>query len=388
MQPIITGQFDPAAVARQKLFDWLKILGMATICGLFAIPLSYAIFFPSDQFSWMQVIILSAFLLLLLVPSVWATHYLLVAKWRHLVTWFQWEADTLQYRVNNSKETQEADMAGIDWVLPSIPLGENRPRDTIFRVHHREQGWIFLHNRFLENAWPAGIALMLVALRNRFENFGTENPETSIDATHPLWSHVEPYFQPGEVVYWIGRANLKQLRDLWIIAGYGFYFFLAISILFGYFLVTGAPSSDNKFGIAPLFFIMLGTISFCLFNRYKIYTIRLQLRRSIYAVTSTRALVVNGISWQALGYMNWHTFDFEEFPPQRLWPELNGYQKRDLIVGGTIVPVPLSKQTAWLQQGFIAVDDFEAAGNALGRLIRERLDEMSMDDLPSAPDIP
>lgn len=384
MSPVITGQFDPAAVTRQKLFDWLKILGIASICGLFAIPLCYTIFFPSDQFSLIQVIILSVFLLLLLVPSIWATYYLLVAKWRHLATWFQWEADTLQYRVNHSSETQEADMAGIDWVSPSIPLGENRPLDTIFRVHHREQGWLFLHNRFLENAWPAGTALMLVALRNRFENFGIENPETSIDATHPLWPHVEPYLQPGEVVYWIGQTNLKTLGDLWSHAGFGFYFFLAISVLFGYLLVTEVPSSDNKFGIAPLFFIMLGTISFCLFNRYRIYTIRRQLRRSIYAATSTRALVVNGISWQALGYMNWRTFNFQEFTPQHIWPELNGYQKRDLILGGTPIPVPLSTKTAWLHQGFLAVDDFDAAGNALGRLIRERLDELSVNDLPSA----
>ncbi|PQO41988.1 hypothetical protein [Blastopirellula marina] len=381
MESFIKGQFDPAAIARQKFWDWLKILGMVFVCGLFAIPLSYEIFFPGDQFSLMQVIILSVFLLLLLVPTVWATHHLLVARWRHLVTWFHWEVDTLRYRVNHSVETQEVDMAGITWVSPSVPLGEHRPRDTIFRVHHSEQGWLYLHNRFLENAWTA---LMLIALRNRFKNFGDEHAQTTIDAKHPLWSHIEPYLQPGEVVYWIGQANLKHLRDLWIIAGYGFYFFLSVSVLFCYGLMTEIASAESAYSIALVSFVLFGTTSTCILNRYKIHVTRRQLRRSIYAVTSHRALVINGLSWQAYAYMSWRTFDFQEFRPQRIWPELNGYQNRDLILGGAAIPLPLSKQTAWLHQGFISVDDFDAAGNALGRLIRESLDKLSLDDLPSA----
>jgi hypothetical protein len=192
---------------------------------------------------------------------------------------------------------------------------------------------------------------------------GALSPVTS---SHPLWQSIHPRLEEGEQIYWIGQPVCRKLwNEMAVEIVFGFPFAtVGIVVLGACVWVAAHGALEGLIGIAISAVVTLIGVS----KLAAPWQYRRLLRKTLYAVTSRRALVIHGLLWsegeapfKAVSSVLSFSLD-----------QVRGYdvvcRGRDITFGGEWRR-GRKQQQYWTYTGFLAPDDLPAAESAIHCLL-------------------
>lgn len=359
----VEGCLNPSQIARTLVFQWVAscLLLAISVFGVMCL----AVFFQPKNLRAAPLVFLLLGLTLLSLAA--AGFYASVLRfWVGSVRWFEWDGTVLRYRTVFSASLRERDVAEIDAVSarrPNSPQGEHgswrviRFRDgerlklQVGTLHNAER--LFSAIKAIVELRPAGIAA---------------EPMRPVGLRHPLWPAIEPHLAEGESVVWLGQPIYGKLWSE-----------MSAEVVFG--LIPGAFGAgmlflayqfgvrQGNFDVWPLligglFFGGIGAWVCAAPWRY-----RKMLQHTVYAVTTSRAVILNGLLWGSQSAVQPSGVEIESLTPEqvRLFEVVR--RRRDILLGGQWKRGRKGSRR-WVHSGFLAADDPEGAENAIRFLLR------------------
>jgi len=208
----------------------------------------------------------------------------------------------------------------------------------------------------------------LKSIVERRETRFSAEPKAPVTPEHPLWPAIEPHLENGESVLWLGHPVYGKLRSE-----------MSTETIFG--LIPGASGAGMlfmvyQFGvrhgnfevwpflIGGLFFGGIGTWMCAAPWRY-----RKMLSNTIYAVTSHRVIILNGVLWGPQSAVQSSGGEIESLTPAQFQLFDMVGRRRDIVFGGQWRR-GRKGSTLWVHSGFLAADDPRGAELAIRTLLR------------------
>jgi hypothetical protein len=281
--------------------------------------------------------------------------------WIGCVRWFRLSQGVLSYRTAWSRTIRQRLCDDLDLVAAYQPASTCDMAAACRTLRSRDGERIKLHLAELQNAAALYDRLKSEGLRRWRRSERPSLPAMSADDPRSL--ALQPYLEEGERLYWVGRPVYAKLWSE-----------MAAEVIFG--LIPGT------FGVAAmamaalsvrqgevwgsLFAVLIGAVFLAigLWCMAAPWRYRRMLRDAIYAVTTRRAIIVNGFIWGrqvAVAKTDEAQQSFDRDAVANF--EIIG-RGRDLALGGQWRR-GRKGASYWAHYGFLAPDDRPAAEAAL-----------------------
>ncbi|MEZ6073665.1 MAG: hypothetical protein R3C10_26145 [Pirellulales bacterium] len=173
-----------------------------------------------------------------------------------------------------------------------------------------------------------------------------------------------PFLEPGEDVYWAGRPVYGKLWNE--MSGEVVLGLIPFAFGVGFFTLALPLVRNDSLWILiafSMFFGGIGTTMIAAPWRY-----RRMLGSTVYAVTSRRVLIVNGLQWGSRSAVQPRGIECEAFDHDqaRLY-QVTG-RRRDILLGG-VWKRGRRHRKYWVNAGFLATDDPMGAETAIRYLL-------------------
>lgn len=280
--------------------------------------------------------------------------------WLGCVSWFRLSQGVLSYRTVFSRTIHQGLYDDLELVASYQPASTHDTSATRRVLRFRGGGQIQLHLPELQNA---------AALYDRLKSEGLrrwrrrDRPSlAALPADDPRSLAIRPFLEQDELVYWIGRPVYAKLwSEMAAEAIFGL-----IPGTFGVAAIamtvwSAARGEWSALLVLPVGLAFLGVGLWCLAAPWRY---RRMLRETLYAVTTRRAIVVNGFTWGRQVAVTKADDAQQSFPRDAVANfEIIG-RGRDLALGGQWRR-GRKGASYWGHYGFLAPDDRAAAEAAL-----------------------
>ena len=287
---VIEGCLNRRGIANRLVCQWLVtcLLLPISVLGYFCI----AVFVnPKNMVANPDVFLYLGSVLLVLCTI--GFYFAVLHYWIGCVHSFRWDGHSLQYRTVMSRTLQQRLGNEIEHVSARRPNSSQAEAGTWRSVCFRGGDRLKLQVGTLQNADALFAALKAEVERRASDVSSVMLP--SVTAQHALWPMIHPYLAEGEQVYWLGRPVYGKLWSemsaemiFGLIPGS-----LGLGIFaLGCHLLAKGDFSGCPAVVCGLLFGGIGASMLAAPWKY-----RRMLRDTVYAVTSQRIIVLNGLSW-------------------------------------------------------------------------------------------
>jgi len=359
---VLEGCLIRSAVAGTLVYQWL--LSCILLAISFVGGMCILIYFKPNNIlpRPTSMLLLGSALLALCAAGL---YFLVLRHWLGCVRSFRWDGECLQYRTVFSRTLQQRHVEEVESASarrPSSSRGESSSW-RIVRFHDGDR--LKLHFGTLQNADELFVALKTAVDRRASIVLPGSLPPVTSD--HPLWPAIEPQMEEGERVLWLGqpvcRKLLSEMSAEMIFGLIPGSFGIGFSAMGWHLAVNRGDKSGWTAIPFGLLFSGIGAWMMAAPWRY-----RRMLRDTVYAVTSQRVLILNGLLWGSRSAVQRRGLPVEVFGPDeaRLF-EVVG-RRRDIILGGTWKRGRRGSRL-WVNFGFLAADDPKGAEVAIRYLL-------------------
>ncbi len=358
---VIEGCLNRRGIANRLVYQWLVtcLLLPISVLGYFCI----AIFVnPKNMVANPDVFLYLGSVLLVLCAS--GFYFAVLHYWIGCVHSFRWDGHCLQYRTVMSRTLQQRLSDEIEHVSVRRPNSSQAEAGTWRSVRFRGGDRLKLQVGTLQNADALFAALKAEVERRASVVASVVLP--SVTDRHALWPTIHTCLVEGEQVYWLGRPVYGKLWSE--ISAEMIFGLLPGSMGLG-ILALGChllAKGDFLGCLAVAFGLFFGGIGASMLAAPWKY--RSMLRDTVYAVTSQRIIILNGLSWGSQSAVQPRGREIESFDcgQARLF-EVVG-RRRDIILGGQWIKGRRNRRY-WVNFGFLAVDDPTSAEWAIRCLL-------------------
>lgn len=361
---ILEGGLNRSRIAQMLVHQWLAA------CFLTAVALAgcacMAFYLRPGGLIAAPFVFLSLGLVLLSLSAV-GFYAAIFRFWLRSVRLFQWDGVRLRFRTMFSaeRETYVDELETVSTRRPNSSRGEAGAWRVIdFRNGER----LKLLTGCLLNSDK--LFLELKRLVEERSAGASAEPISPVTKEHPLWESIAPYLTTGESAVWVGKPVWRKLWSE-----------MSAEIVFG--LIPGAFGmgmlaivyhvgvKQGNFDLWPFF---IGGLIFGGIGGWMCaapWRFRNMLRNTVYAVTTHRVLIINGVEWGSQWAVQTNSVEVQTFgiDQVRLF-EIAG-RRRDILLGGQWKRGRKGSQI-WVNSGFFAASDPEAAELAIRQLIKSR----------------
>jgi hypothetical protein len=350
-----------SAVARTLIGQALTTCLLAAI-GFVAILILGVAFHPDPGGASRQLFFTLGFVLLALCFT--GFYFSVLRYWIGCVRWYRFDGCVLHYRTVLSASVGQRLVDELDLVVSRRPTSHQAEAGSWRLLRFRDGEQLKLQIGILQGATALYERLKTVMVRNRIAR--GLRPAAIVDSTHPLWSAVRSHLEDGEQVWWIGRP---VYRWLWsemsaevvfglIPGGIGL-----VALVAGTAIIVGGDFSAFPLVVVGGLFTSLG--AWCMAAPWRYLR---ALRKTVYAVTSRRVMIVDGFTWGPQIAVVRTSERVLTFPRDRAIDYDVIGRGRDIVFGGEWRKGRRGSHY-WGHHGFLAVDDVRAAETALECLL-------------------
>lgn len=354
-EDVIEGCLNRSGVAGTLVRQWVAscLLLAVAVVGLMMLAVGLR---PKNLVADPTVFLLAGSLLLALCAT--GFYFATPRYWLGCVHSFCWDGRFLEYRTVLSRTRHQRFADEIEDVLARRTDSSQGEAGTWRQIRFRDGSRIKLHIGILQNAEPLFRALKTDIRRRADLDLPRVLPTLTSD--HPLWPKLQPFLEENEGMYWIGYPVYGKLwNEMSGEVALGLIPF-AFGVGFFTLALTMAKNDSPWIPIAVgAFFSAIGLAFMSAPWRY-----RRMLRSTVYAVTSRRAIIVNGLQWGRRSALQSSGVECESFDrDQARFYEILG-RRRDIALGG-LWKHGRKRRKYWVNRGFLAADDPAAAELAL-----------------------
>ncbi|MAT14923.1 MAG: hypothetical protein CMJ46_06600 [Planctomyces sp.] len=356
---VIEGCLNRSSVAGMLVRQWLASCLLLAVASVGLLMLAVALR-PKNLVDDPSVFLLSGSVLLLL--SATGFYYTVPRYWKGCVYSFRWDGNCLEYRTVLSRKQYKRFANEIEHAIARRMSSSQGEAGTSRQIRFRDGRRIKLYIGILQNAEPLFRAIKTAVQRRADLN----QPQVllALNSNHPLWPELVEYLEPAENVYWAGRPSYGKLWNE--MAGemmFGLFFF-AFGV--GFFTLAVTLAKNDSPWILITFGTFFGGIGAKMMAAPWRY--RRILSPTIYAITSERVVIINGLLWGNQASVQSSGIKCESFyrDKARLY-EIAG-RRRDILLGG-LWKRGRRNRKYWVNTGFLAADDPAAAEQALRYLL-------------------
>lgn len=359
---ILEGCLNRSEIAKALVYQWLAS------CILLAIALPggmcLAVFLqPKNLVGNPMVFLFLGIVLLTLSATGFCSG--VVRYWLGCMHSFHWDGNCLRYRTIFSRTMRERYRNEIEDASARRPNSSRGESGTWRLVRFRDGSRVKLQIGTLQNADKLFAALRAVVETTARD--GLPRSIAAVTSDHPLWPKIESHLDADESVLWLGRP---VCRRLWSEMTAEMVFGL-IPASFGiaglgiglHFAVKRGDWSVWPLILVGAFFFSIGSWLLASPWRY-----RRMLQDTIYAVTSKRVVILNGLLWGSQSAVQSCGSPVTTYSPAEAGLFEVRTRRRDIIFGGHWHRGRKGSQL-WVNAGFLAADDPEGAETAIHYLL-------------------
>ncbi len=290
--------------------------------------------------------------------------------WIGCVRWYSLNGRDLQYQTVFSSHVVKRLTDELDLVVARRPTSAQAEIGSWRMIRFRDGERIKLQLGILQNASELYSRLKKISVARKLGRIRQTPP--AIGGDHPYWANIRPYVEQDEQVWWIGRpvyAKLWSEMTAELILG-------LIPGSLGLFALILGTDLVWRGDLSALLLVLLGTL-FIGVGGWGLATpwrYRRMLQDTVYAVTSRRALIVNGLAWGSqMAVVKTSASPQSFLGNEAMNYEVNG-RGRDVVLGGEWRAGRKGRHH-WYHHGFLATADLASAIAALEYLVSTHVNE-------------